>query len=68
MDILPDISKSKDNDAMKVGHLIEHNVKNNFLQVLYRKWGVETSSRPLFALLNNLYMKKKQLVSTLVSI
>ena len=37
MDILPDISKSKDNDAMKVGHLIEHNVKNNFLQVLYRK-------------------------------
>ena len=32
MGILPDISKSKNNEAMKVGHLIEHNVKIIFFK------------------------------------
>ena len=32
---------------MKFGQLIEYNKKNIFLQKLCRKWGRETSSRPL---------------------
>ena len=45
--ILPNISRSKDNQAMKFGRLIEYNKINIFLQNLYRKWSRETSSRPL---------------------
>ena len=48
IDILPNISRSNDNQAMKFGQLIEYNEINIFLQKLYRKWGRETSSRPLF--------------------
>ena len=33
---------------MEFGQLIEYNKENTFLQNLYRKWGKETSSRPLF--------------------
>ena len=33
---------------MKFGQLIEHNNRNIFLQNLCGKWGIETSSRPLF--------------------
>ena len=33
---------------MKLGQLIEYNKRNNVLQKLYRKWGKETSYRPLF--------------------
>ena len=33
---------------MKFGQLIEYNKSNNFLQKLCKKWGKETSSRPLF--------------------
>ena len=40
--ILPNISQSK------FGQLKEHNKRNIFLQKLCRKWGKETSSRPLF--------------------
>ena len=35
--ILPNISRSKDNQAMKFGRLIEYNKINIFLQKLYRK-------------------------------
>ena len=35
--ILLNISRSKDNHAMKFGQLIEYNVKNTFLQKMGRK-------------------------------
>ena len=44
--ILPSISRSKDNQTMKLGR-IEYNERNVFLQKLCRKWGSETSFRPL---------------------
>ena len=46
--ILPNISQSKDNQAMKFGQLIEYNKRNTFLQKLFRKRDKETSFRPLF--------------------
>ena len=46
--ILHNISQSKGNQTMKFGQLIEYNKINIFLQKLCRKWGRETSSRPLF--------------------
>ena len=45
--ILPNISRSKGNQTMKFGQLIEYNKRNIFLQKSCRKWGRETSSRPL---------------------
>ena len=48
MHILLNISQSKDNQAMKFGQIIEYNKINNFLQKPCRKWGRDTSSRPLF--------------------
>ena len=35
--IFPKISKSKDNQAMKFGQLIEYNVRNDFPQISCRK-------------------------------
>ena len=46
--ILPNISKSQDNQTMKFGELIEYNKRNMFLQKSCRERGRETSSRPLF--------------------
>ena len=46
--MLPNISRSKDKKAMKLGYLVESNVRKIFLQKLCRKWDWETSSRPLF--------------------
>ena len=37
VDILPNISLSKGNQAMKFGQLIEYNMRNIFLQKLCRK-------------------------------
>ena len=34
---------------MKLGQLMENNVRNNFIQKSYKKWGSKTSSGPLFA-------------------
>ena len=48
--ILPNISGNKSHQAMKLGQLIDSNKRNIFLQKLYRKWGRETSSRPLYFL------------------
>ena len=45
--ILPKISQSKGNQTMKFGQLVDYNKRNIFLQKLCRKWGKETSSRPL---------------------
>ena len=42
MHILPNISRSKGNQTMKFGQLIEHNTRNTFLENLYSKCGGET--------------------------
>ena len=51
--ILPNISRSKGNQAIKFSHLIAYKVKNNFLQKSCRKCDRETSPRPPF------FFKKK---------
>ena len=47
MHILPNILRSKGNQAMKFGQLIEYNVRNIFVQKLYTKYGGEAIPRPL---------------------
>ena len=47
MNILPSISTSKDNQAMKFGQLIEYNMRNIFLEKSYEKCGGEASPRSL---------------------
>ena len=42
--ILPNISRSKDNQAMKFGQLIGYNVRNTFLEKPYTKCSGETIS------------------------
>ena len=44
--ILPNISRSKGNQTMKFGQLIECNMRNIFLEKSYTKCGGETSRRP----------------------
>ena len=44
--MLPNISKSKGNQTMKFGQLIECDIRNIFLETSYTKYGVETSPRP----------------------
>ena len=44
--IMPNISKSKGNQTMKFGQLIEYNMRNIFLEKSYTKCGGETSPRP----------------------
>ena len=46
--ILPNISRSKDNQTLKFAQLTEHNKRNIFLRKSCRIWDRETSSRPLF--------------------
>ena len=48
INIFHNISKSKSNQAMKFGQLIEQKVRKIFLQKSCKKWGGETSSRSLF--------------------
>ena len=43
--ILPNISRSKDNQTMKFGQLIEYNMIKNFLEKSYTEYCRETSSR-----------------------
>ena len=43
--ILPNISRSKANQTMKFGQLIEHTIRNIFLENSYTKCGGETSPR-----------------------
>ena len=47
IDILPNISRSKGNQAMKFGQLIEHNMRNIFVEKSYTKCAGETIPRPL---------------------
>ena len=44
--ILPNISRSKCNEAIKFGQSIEYNMRNIFLEMSYTKCGGETSPRP----------------------
>ena len=64
--ILPNISRSKGNQTLKFGQVIEYN-RNIFLPKLRRKWGRKTSSRPLLFFKKALY-QVKQVVCSLVSI
>ena len=45
MHILPDILRSKSNQTIKLGQLIEYNIRNIFLQKSHTKYGGETISR-----------------------
>ena len=44
--ILSNISRSKSNQIMKFGQLLEHNMKNIFLEKLNTKCGGETTVKP----------------------
>ena len=44
--ILPNISRSKGNQAMKFGQLIEYNMRNIFVEKSYSKCAGETIPRP----------------------
>ena len=55
IDILPNASRSKDNQTMKFGQLIEYDEKNIFLKKPWRKRGRETSFTPLFVFKKALY-------------
>ena len=43
--VLSNILRSKDNQTMKFGHLIEYNMRNAFIEKSYTKCGGETSPR-----------------------
>ena len=47
MHILPNISRSKGNQTIKLGQLIEHNLRNIFVEKSYTKCAAETVPRPL---------------------
>ena len=44
--ILPNISRSKGNQKIKFGQLIEYNTRSRFLEKSYTKCGGETSAKP----------------------
>ena len=46
--MLPNISRSKGNQAMKFGQLIEYNTRNIFVEKSYTKCAAETILKPLF--------------------
>ena len=46
--ILPNISRSKNNQTMKYGQLIDCNMKNIFLEKSFAKCGGETILKPFF--------------------
>ena len=58
--ILSNIARSKGNQTMKLGQLIEYNKRNIFLQNLCRKWGRENSSRPLLVFWKSLIWGKSR--------
>ena len=44
--MLRNMSRSKGNQTMKFGQLIEYNIRNIFLEKSYTKCGGETSPKP----------------------
>ena len=47
MHTLPNISRSKNNQTMKFGLLIENNMRHIFLEKSYTKWGGKTIPRSI---------------------
>ena len=45
---LPNAPRSKGNQAMKFGQLVEYSVKNIFLQKPCKKWDTETGTKTVF--------------------
>ena len=54
------ISRSKENQTMKPGQLIEYNKRNTFLENLCGKWGRETSPRSFFSFKKSLIWGKRK--------
>ena len=48
MHILPNISRSKDNQAMQFGQLLEYNMRNTFVEKSYTKYGGKNFPRSFF--------------------
>ena len=46
MHILANIPRSKGNQTMKFGQLIEYNLRNNFIEKYFTKCGGDTIHRP----------------------
>ena len=44
--ILPNISRSKDNQTIKFVHLIDYNMRHVFVEKSYTKYGGETIPKP----------------------
>ena len=44
--ILPRILRSKENQTMKIGQLMEQKLRNIFVEISYTKRGEETAPRP----------------------
>ena len=44
--VLPNMSKSKDNQTKQLSQLIEYNIRNIFMKKIVPKYGAETISRP----------------------
>ena len=64
--ILPSISRSKDNQAMKYGQLIEYNMRNILLEKSYTKCGGGTSPTPFSKNQNREYLGINSLKSKTV--
>ena len=47
MHILPNISRSKSNQTIKLGQLIEYNLRSIFVEKSYTKYAAETIPRAL---------------------
>ena len=55
--IFPNISRTKFNQTMKLGQIIEYNMRNTFVEKSYTKYDGETISRP--------FSKKSKLIISL---
>ena len=53
---MPNISRSKGNQTMKLGLLIEYKIKNIFLEKLYTNYDGENSPRPFAKNQNSAYL------------
>ena len=55
--IFPNISRTKFNQTMKLGQIIEYNMRNTFVEKSYTKYAGETIPRP--------FSKKSKLIISL---
>ena len=58
MQRLTNVSRRKGNQAMKFSQLIEHNMRSNFLENLYTKYGGETIPRPFSEKIKNEHVSR----------